>query len=437
MEAKGDTVTTNEPSDPNVTQYKLEKETELRFEIDGKEKVQIELISGLAEIFGTELIKGKKYEFFKGTKAAVFTWHGCVVDVTGNCSRIYIDQDTPMKFYANVHGGLEVLRNECKENGKRGPFTLIVGPSDTGKATLARILCNFAIRRDKCPILIDLNVASNRIGIPGTIGVNAMERLADLEDKTSPTAPLIFHFGSLSPEQNVNFYNSLVTRVAEVVEKKVELNKHVRYSGAFINTCNWLAGENGYKSLLHIAAAFEVDVILVLDMKSLCYDLTQELPRSVKIIDTPKSSGVVRRNAAYRDEMREERIRRYFYGSYKSCGPPKFSPYAFNIPFSQLKIYKVSSISTPASCLPIGMSPRDDQTKLVNITPDPSLNRHILSVSFASDSSEGVKSNLMGFVCVTHVDTKRNFVRVLCPQPGPIPSGSILLYSDIQFQDSD
>lgn len=172
-------------------------------------------------------------------------------------------------------------------------------------------------------------------------------------------------------------------------------------------------------------------------MKSLCYDLTQELPKSVKIIDTPKSSGVVRRNAAYRDEMREERIRRYFYGSFKSSGPPKFSPYAFNIPFSQLKIYKVSSVSTPASCLPIGMTPREAQTQLNQITPDQSITRHILAVSFANNAADGAKSNVMGFVCVTHVDNKRNSIRVLCPQPGPIPPGSILLYSDVPFQDSD
>ncbi len=86
-----------------------------------------------------------------------------------------------------------------------------------------------------------------------------MERLADLEDKTSPTAPLIFHFGSLSPEQNVNFYNSLVTRVAEVVEKKVELNKHVRYSGAFINTCNWVSFERNI--LENIAFSYPLNYV--------------------------------------------------------------------------------------------------------------------------------------------------------------------------------
>lgn len=68
------------------TRFDLEKETELRFEVeagDGSEQVELELISGLAEVFGSELNRNKKYTFGPGSKIAVFTWQGCTVNLYG------------------------------------------------------------------------------------------------------------------------------------------------------------------------------------------------------------------------------------------------------------------------------------------------------------------------------------------------------------------
>lgn len=64
---------------------------------------------------------------------------------------------------------------------------------------------------------------------------------------------------------------------------------------------------------------------------------------------------------------------------------------------------------------------------------------HLLSVSFAQsaeDSNKVLESNVMGFVCVTGVDTTRQMVTLLSPQPRPLPSNCILLLSDVQFMDS-
>lgn len=65
------------------TRFDLEKETELRFEVEAGERVLLELFSGMAEVFGSELNKNKKYNFGPGSKIAVFTWHGCTVTLTG------------------------------------------------------------------------------------------------------------------------------------------------------------------------------------------------------------------------------------------------------------------------------------------------------------------------------------------------------------------
>lgn len=63
--------------------FDLEKETELRFEVEAGERVQLELLSGLAEVFGSELNRNKKYTFGPGSKIAVFTWQGCSLSLSG------------------------------------------------------------------------------------------------------------------------------------------------------------------------------------------------------------------------------------------------------------------------------------------------------------------------------------------------------------------
>lgn len=50
----------------------------------------------MAEIFGTELVKGKPYTFTTGAKIAVFTWQGCTIELKGRKNISYIAKETPM-----------------------------------------------------------------------------------------------------------------------------------------------------------------------------------------------------------------------------------------------------------------------------------------------------------------------------------------------------
>ena len=43
----------------------------------------MELKSGTAEIFGTEMVLNTKYKFKQGAKIAVYSFHGCQVFVSG------------------------------------------------------------------------------------------------------------------------------------------------------------------------------------------------------------------------------------------------------------------------------------------------------------------------------------------------------------------
>jgi polyribonucleotide 5'-hydroxyl-kinase len=66
--------------------YDLAKENELRIEIDENESISLRLIAGTAEIFGTEIAQDHVYKF-AFTNVAVFTWHGCKIEVTLNKSK--------------------------------------------------------------------------------------------------------------------------------------------------------------------------------------------------------------------------------------------------------------------------------------------------------------------------------------------------------------
>ncbi|KOC64300.1 Protein CLP1 like protein [Habropoda laboriosa] len=128
-------------------EFKLDSDCELRFEVETKnEKVTLELKSGLAEVFGTELVKGKKYEFIAGAKVAVFTWQGCTVELVGKTDVSYVAKETPMGLYLNCHAAMERLRETAEKDDTRGPITMVVGPCDVGKSTLCRLLLNYAVR---------------------------------------------------------------------------------------------------------------------------------------------------------------------------------------------------------------------------------------------------------------------------------------------------
>ena len=58
-----------------------------------------QLCSGKAEVFGTELAPNKPYTFTQGAKVAVFTWHGCRLNLKGKTEGTYVAKETPMVIF--------------------------------------------------------------------------------------------------------------------------------------------------------------------------------------------------------------------------------------------------------------------------------------------------------------------------------------------------
>lgn len=237
--------------------------------------------SGHAELFGTELVRGKQYDFHTGAKVAIFTYHGCTLRVHGEMDVHYIAKETPMVQYLNSHVALEQLRNMADEKNENGPIALVVGPTDVGKSTVARIFLNYAIRQGRTPIFVDLDVGQGIISLPGTIGAFLVEKIAHVGEGFSQKAPLVYQFGHLSPSGNDAYFNVLLSQLADVTLKRMQANKKIRSSGMIINTCGWIKGE-GYRHILHAAQAFQAAAIFVLDQERLYNELLRDVSKSVQ-----------------------------------------------------------------------------------------------------------------------------------------------------------
>jgi len=415
--------------------FKLDSEEELRIEVDcGKtDKVVVELKSGHAEIFGSEMVINTKYQFTTGAKIAVFTYQGCAVQVQGKMEvDPYTSKETPMLMYLNTHAALEQLRQKAEENKNRGPICMLVGPTDVGKSTVCRLLLNYAVRLGRRPVFADLDVGQGSIAVPGSVGAMLIERPSSVEEGFSQNSPLVYHYGHKTPGHNPVLYNQLISRLADVVRERLGANRKAEVSGVVINTCGWIRGE-GYNQIKHIAQAFEVDVIIVLDQERVYNDLVRDMPKFVKVVWQPKSGGVVSRNQEQRAESRDARVKQYFYGSHNNL-----FPHSFEVSFSEIKdkLFKIGAPELPDSCLPLGMKISDNKTKLVAVNPNPrDLLNHVLAVSFTSATEDVIITNVAGFVVVTDIKMDEQKLVVLSPQPRPLPD-TLLLLSEVQYVDS-
>ncbi len=133
------------------------------------------MITGLAEVFGHELIAGFKYAF-RGYNFAVWTFAGCTLRVSGQPMACYIAKEAPVISYGNVHAVLHQRREASRGLGRTGPRVMIVGPQEVGKSTLARILANYAVKMGGRPMFVDLDTADSKVALPGTIAAVSVDR---------------------------------------------------------------------------------------------------------------------------------------------------------------------------------------------------------------------------------------------------------------------
>ncbi|CAI5509973.1 unnamed protein product [Closterium sp. Naga37s-1] len=308
----------------SVRQFRLERETELRVEVEWDAKLAVKLVSGTAEIFGSEIAVGQNVAFDGGEKFAVFTWHGCSLEVRGSPAlpdamyaadevwggvwwvgvvelcwmnecvsacvifgfptlpdAMYAADETPMVSYLNLHAVLNVRRVEAARSLMRAkqqlaqlqqqqqqlqyqhqqrqqqqqhphqqqqyqhqlqrlqrhkqqlenkinslvltkvPRVQLVGPTDSGKSTLARMLLCWAARQQWHPTYVDLDVAHSSVTVPGAVAATPVEAPLEANARSVEEAPLVLFYGHTNPSANLDLYRALVTALADATDRRL------------------------------------------------------------------------------------------------------------------------------------------------------------------------------------------------------------------------
>ncbi|GAB7355091.1 hypothetical protein MBLNU459_g5675t1 [Dothideomycetes sp. NU459] len=425
--------------------------SELRFEVALGKTYTIRVQRGTAEIFGTELAPNQTYGF-SGTKAAVFTWHGCALEVQGETESEYVGSETEaMVEWVNVHGMLDTARYDASVGAETngGPRALVVGPEHGGKSSLVKSLAAWAVKRGRTPTVVNLDPREGILSIPGSVSAVTMSSMMDVEDGSGggwgsspisgPTAnpvktPLVYHFPFASPEGNAAMFKAIVTRAALAVTSRLEEDKHAKDSGIIVDAPGSLnQPKGGYDSIMHIVSEFSINVLLVLGSERLYSDMVRRFanPKSaeeaVHVHRIQTTGGAVARDESVMRQVRQLQIKSYFFGDSKT----NLNPHGQWWDFGELSMYKAIDPSVSASKLSFlpGMDDDDEDAPSSSqslsamyekVTPGQGMVNGIVAIKFCPGNSahETIRdSTVMGFVYVAEVDETRKKVRFLAPHP--------------------
>ncbi|RFU32098.1 hypothetical protein B7463_g4259, partial [Scytalidium lignicola] len=411
--------------------HEIQPNSEWRFEVPIGQDIEVKVLSGTAEIFGTELALNHTYTF-RGLKSAIYSWHGCRLEVSGSCEE-YTAEETPMVSYVNTHFALERLRQEASSSNRDGPRVLVIGPTNAGKTSLVKLLTAYAIRMGRQPMVVNADTREGLLSIPGSLTAVPFASILDVEEGwgSSPTngpspvpvkLPLCYYYGLPSPEDNTKIYKPVLTRMALAVTSRVADDSTIRDTGLIIDTPGVISqGKGGYELISHIVSEFQVNVILVLGSERLHSEMIRRFSshkttngEEVTIVKLDKSGGCVDRDDEYLQQSREASIKEYFFGDPKRT----LSPHTQQVDFDALTVYKVREEHSILSSFLPGGEEEDHQDLFEKIEPSTMMLHCILAVMYAStiDSQDTIRdASIMGFVYVAEVDEKRRKLKLLAP----------------------
>jgi len=211
------------------------------------------------------------------------------------------------------------------------------------------------------------------------------------------------------------------------LSKRLQVNTEAANSGVIINTSGYIEGV-GYDMLLFTIDIMEIDFVLVLDNERLFSDLNKLYGSKIKVLKLPKSGGVVTRSAQVRRQIKNNKIREYFYGP-----TGDLCPHSTVVEFKDIIIFRVGGgPAAPASALPIGFAPTVDPVQLTEIQLAPEMTHSIFGVSHATSPEGILESNIAGFLYVQEINFIKSTITFLAPCPGPLP-GKYLIMSTIKW----
>uniref|UniRef100_A0A7S1JA38 Protein CLP1 homolog n=1 Tax=Eutreptiella gymnastica TaxID=73025 RepID=A0A7S1JA38_9EUGL len=444
---------------PKMKTFKLDPEMELRFEVAANEEALLKLTHAPnehAEVFGMELASDRIYPFPAGSKAAVWTWHGCHVQLE-DCKEVYPhkweDLENPMQKYAGIHLRLEEMRRQAGERNEKGPRVMICGPQNSGKNSLCRILLNYGTRMGKCMVYADLDPAMNDI-VPGSVAAVAVVQPISIEDKFSLLAPLAYYVGETDCTANADLYAQMMAELGKAVQQRALAagNEELKHGGVIINTSG-LVAEKNVELLIKAIQDFDVNVIYIMDDEKLtatlnakfkpqptASEMTNQNGTPLHIEKIVRSGGVVTRSQEVRKQELSWLVKEYFYGSRSQIGVGMaLNPHRITLSFSDIKIVKIGGHKVHLYLLPAGASSAVDPCQVTKVDPSEQLQHRLGGLSFAKTEEELKSSNIVGLVWIQSVDMAAQQLTLLIPSPVSSPDqlpGTFLLIGSMVWLDS-
>merc|ERR1719188_1264451 len=178
-------------------------------------------LGSTAEMFGAELVPGQEYPLLGGTRTAIYTWHGCKIQVSGPTAREYDAPNVVMRDYLSCAAVLEQRRQRADDLDLPAPRVLVCGSSFSGKSSLCQVLCNYALRREHTPIYVDLDTRYSSCrqlqGLPACVTATPVEHTHDEE----PQRRLAYFYGHIDWQDNPRLYERVVFHLSRVVTSKL------------------------------------------------------------------------------------------------------------------------------------------------------------------------------------------------------------------------
>ena len=146
---------------------------------------------------------------------------------------------------------------------------MILGPANAGKTSLAKLLTAYANRAGRQPVVVNLDPQEGMLSIPGTLSTAAFASIIDVEQGwgSSPTngptqvpvkLPLVYYYGLANPEEKVDVYKPLVTRVALAAMSRLHEDQEAKAAGCIIDTPGVISqGKGGYDLIHHVISEFQ------------------------------------------------------------------------------------------------------------------------------------------------------------------------------------
>ena len=339
------------------THYERAKESEWRFEVAANKYARVkvrthnegsiitnvmQLLSGTAELFDTELIVSPNAYVFENIKATIFTWQGCTVEVSGDALQgEYTAQATPIKDL-NVHFALDILRHQAKASGREGLRVLILRSEDVGKSTLAKTLTSYAIRGGRSPVVANLDIGEGVMSVPGTVTTTIFRSIIDVDEgwerlrgadqmvlsrSNCPSSTTLVSNGHMKKKTGHTHLRSAAWHSQRWVAQDSDAREGGRIIGTPGSLTSTKAGRNvGYDITSHIVSEISVNYMVCLGSERLYSDMVKRLdslqvgvshpshpavdPESISVIKLARSGGWVDRDPSYMAALRASQIRR-------------------------------------------------------------------------------------------------------------------------------